>query len=140
MAGLVAAGHAGAATTARTSCAAVRAAARDATAEQVMFLFIRSGALNLQPGCAYDLVTSGVKKGHTRASFAAGRAPIARYRTRRPGAVTAELYTRVRLPDQVGSWVTLDGPDGPPHTYEIVLRKRQGRWLVDYWARAVGFT
>lgn len=102
-------------------------------------LFIRAGALNVQPGCAYDLVTSGVRKGHTRASFAAGTAPIARYRTSHPSKVVASLYPRVRLADQVGSWVTLDGPDGPPHTYEIVLLKRQGRWLVDYWARAVGF-
>ena len=105
-----------------------------------MVLFIRAGAVSVQPGCAYDLVTPSVRKGHSRASFAAGTAPIARYKTRHPGKVRAELYPRVRLADQVGSWVTLDGPDGPPHTYEIVLRKRQGRWLVDYWARAVGFT
>ena len=98
-----------------SSCAAVRAAARDATAEQVTVLFIRAGALNLQPGCAYDLVTSRVRKGHTGGSFAAGTAPMCATGPGRPGAVLAELYPRVRLPDQVGSWVTLDGPDGPPH-------------------------
>ncbi len=131
--------HRVAAASAASSCAAIQAEARRATPEQIIVLFIRSGALRLKPGCAYDLVTPSVRKGRTRAAFAAGTAPIAQYRTQRPGAVRAELFPRVRHSDQVGSWVTLDAPDVPPHTYEIVLRKRQGRWLVDYWARAVGF-
>jgi hypothetical protein len=124
---------------AASSCVRVRAEARTGTAEQVMLLFVTSGVLGVNPACAYDLVTPNVRKQATRAAFAAGKAPIAVYRTKRPKSVLARYLPRVKLSDQVGSWITLDAPDQPPRTFEIVLRKRSGRWLVDYWDRAVGF-
>ncbi len=47
---------------------------------------------------------------------------------------------RVKLYDQVGSWITLDAPDLPPRTFEIVLRRLGAdAGFVDYWDRAVGF-
>ena len=65
---------------------------------------------------------------------------MASYATSKPKAVTLQLTPRVRLADQVGSWITLDAPDRKPRTFEIVLLKRNGHWLVDYWAHAVGFS
>jgi hypothetical protein len=116
----------------------VRAEARTGTAEQVAVLFITSGVLRQSPGCAYDLVTPKLRGSRTRAAFASGKAVLA-YQTRKPKGVTLQLTPRVRLSDQVGSWITLDAPDRKPRTFEIVLLKRGGRWLVDYWAHAVGF-
>ncbi len=121
------------------ACAKVRAEARKATPDEVAILFVTSGVLRQNPGCAYDLVTPTLRKGRTRATFAAGKA-LAPYLTRKPKAVTAQLTPRVRLSTEVGSWITLDAPDQKPHTFEIVLRKRDGHWLVDYWAHAVGFS
>lgn len=120
------------------SCAKVRAEARTGTPEEVAILFITSGVLRQNPGCAYDLVTPALRKSMTRTAFATGKA-VAPYRTSKPKALTVQLTPRVRLSDQVGSWITLDAPDRKPRTFEIVLRKRGGRWLVDYWAHAVGF-
>ena len=119
------------------SCANVRAEARTATADEVAILFVTTGVLRQNPGCAYDLVTPALRKSRTRATFAAGKA-IVPYVTRKPKAVTAQLTPRVRLSTEAGSWITLDAPDQKPHTFEIVLRKREGHWLVDYWAHAVG--
>lgn len=121
------------------SCATVRAEARTGTAEEVAILFITSGVLRQSPGCAYDLVTVGLRKSRPRKTFAAGKA-VASYATSKPKAVTLQLTPRVRLADQVGSWITLDAPDRKPRTFEIVLLKRNGHWLVDYWAHAVGFS
>lgn len=120
------------------SCAKVRADARTGTPEDVAVLFITSAVLRLSPDCAYDLVTPALLGKRTRKAFAAGRG-VAPYATSRPRAVTFRLAPRVRLLDQVGSWITLAAPDRKPRTFEIVLRKRGGRWLVDYWAHAVGF-
>jgi hypothetical protein len=120
------------------SCARVRTEARTGTAEEVAILFITSGVLRQNPGCAYDLVTSRLRKSRDRSVFAAGKA-VSPYLTKKPKAVTLDLTPRVRLADQVGSWITLDAPDRKPRTFEIVLLKRNGRWLVDYWAHAVGF-
>jgi hypothetical protein len=122
-----------------SACARVRSEARTGTPEQVMFLFVRTGVLRVDPACAYDLVTARFRKKATRATFAAGKAHIAPYRTKRPTDVLADYVPRTRLPDQAGSWITLDAPDLKPRTFEIVLQKRNGRWLVDYWAVAVGF-
>ena len=133
----LAAGTASAASGA-SSCARVRAEARTGTAEQVAVLFITSGVLRQNPGCAYDLVTSGLRKSRNRAAFASGKA-VAAFPTRKPKKVSLELTPRVRLSDQVGSWITLAAPDRKARTFEIVLLKRDGRWLVDYWAHAVGF-
>lgn len=135
---VAAAGGVASAAPGAASCAKVRAEARTGTAEEVALLFITTGVLRVNPGCAYDLVTADLRKRRTRAAFVTGKA-VAPYLTRRPKAVTAQLTPRVRLSDQVGSWITLDAPDRKPRTFEIVLRKRDGRWLVDYWAHAVGF-
>ena len=121
-----------------TSCAGVRTEARTGTPEEVAILFITSGVLRQNPACAYDLVTGGMRKSRTRAAFASGKA-VTPYVTRKPKQVTLELTPRVRLSNQVGSWITLDAPDRKARTFEIVLLKRDGRWLVDYWAYAVGF-
>jgi hypothetical protein len=120
------------------SCAKVRSEARSGTPEDVTILFITSGVLRQNPGCAYDLVTAAYRKRRARSVFAAGRAVLP-YLTKKPKAVTLGLTPRVRLADQVGSWITLDAPDRKPRTFEIVLLKRDGRWLVDYWAHAIGF-
>ncbi len=128
----------GSAASGASSCARVRAEARTGTPEEVAILFITSGVLRQNPGCAYDLVTSGLRKSRTRAVFASGKA-VASFPTRKPKKVSLELTPRVRLSDQVGSWITLAAPDRKARTFEIVLLKRNGRWLVDYWARAVGF-
>jgi hypothetical protein len=120
------------------TCAKVRAEARTGTPEEVAILFITSGVLRINSGCAYDLVTPALRKTRPRAAFVSGEA-VTVYRTSRPKAVTAQFTPRVRLSNQVGSWITLDAPDRKPRTFEIVLRKRDGRWLVDYWAHAVGF-
>jgi hypothetical protein len=116
----------------------VRTEARTGTSEEVAILFITASVLRQNPGCAYDLVTRGLRKSRPRTAFASGKA-FAPYLTRKPKAVTLQLTPRVRLADQVGSWITLDAPDRKPRTFEIVLLKRDGRWLVDYWAHAVGF-
>jgi hypothetical protein len=128
----------GSAASVASSCAGVRTEARTGTPEEVAILFITSGVLRQNPGCAYDLVTSGLRKSRTRAVFASGKA-VASFPTRKPKRVSLELTPRVRLSDQVGSWITLAAPDRKARTFEIVLLKRNGRWLVDYWARAVGF-
>ncbi len=133
-----AAGVAAGDVTAASSCAKVHAEARTGTAEDVAFLFITSGVLRQRPECAYDLATPELRNGRTRAAFAQAKG-LATYVTRKPKAVTADLVPRVRLSTEVGSWITLDAPDRKPRTFEIVLRKRDGHWLVDYWARAVGF-
>lgn len=122
-----------------SSCTRVRAEARTGTPEEVTVLFVTSGVLQQNPGCAYDLVTVAFRKSRSRSVFAAGKA-VSPYLTKKPKAVTLGLTPRVRLSDQVGSWITLDAPDRKARTFEIVLRKRDGRWLVDYWAHAVGFT
>jgi len=136
--GLAAGSAATAAAAPEASCAGVRAEARTGTADEVAILFITSGVLRVNPGCAYDLVTPALRKNRPRSAFVAGKA-VAVYPTSRPRAVTAQFTPRVRLSNQVGSWITLDAPDRKPRTFEIVLRKRDGRWLVDYWAHAVGF-
>jgi hypothetical protein len=128
----------GSAAAGASSCARVRAEARSGTPEEVAVLFITSGVLRQNPGCAYDLVTTGLRKSRTRAVFASGKA-VTPYPTRKPKKVSLELTPRVRLSDQVGSWITLAAPDRKARTFEIVLLKRDGRWLVDYWAHAVGF-
>ncbi|MGZ8687340.1 MAG: hypothetical protein ACXWZP_02810 [Gaiellaceae bacterium] len=135
----LAVGSAAGTAAAATSCAKVRAEARTGSAEEVAFLFITSGVLRQNPGCAYDLVTPALRKNRSRTAFTTGKGGLATYVTRKPNAVTADLTPRVRLSTEVGSWITLDAPDRKPRTFEIVLRKRDGRWLVDYWARAVGF-
>ena len=135
-AGLVA--QASSAASLSPSCKRVQREARTGTAEQVAVLFITSTVLRQNPGCTFDLVTRNLRKSRTRAALASGKA-VAAFPTKKPRRVTLELTPRVRLADQVGSWITLAAPDRKARTFEIVLLKREGRWLVDYWDRAVGF-
>ena len=124
---------------ASTPCTKLRAAARSGTAEDVIMLFINLGALQVNPACAYDLVTPRFRKNMTRAGFASRKPPFVHYRTNNVASVTAAYIPRVKLVDQVGSWITLDAADRKPTTFEIVALKQHGLWLVDYWNLAVGF-
>jgi hypothetical protein len=112
-------------------CAAVAREARSATAAEMAVLYVRERVLRLgDPRCRQLLETAAFRRRYPQ---------IDRYETAKPRQVRARITNRVDLVDQNGSWVTLDGPDAPELTYEIVLVRRDGRWLVDYWARAVGF-
>lgn len=121
------------------ACPPVPRGGSRAAADEVGRLFVRSAVLGQNPACSYDLVTANVRRGRSRARWAAGDLPFARVRTRLPQSVQATLIPRVNLTDQIGSWLVLAPRDGAEQTFELVLLLRGGRWLVDYWGPVPGF-
>ena len=81
---------------------------------------------------AYDLSTPTLRGGMTRAQWLTGSIPVAPY----PGRDThvGRWQPTFITPDSVGLHVILhpkEGADVGPQSYNIVVRKVDGRWLVD---------
>jgi hypothetical protein len=102
--------------------------------EAVASAFVRTAVLRVDPGCSFDLVTPALRQGMTRREWSSGTIPVQPY----PTALldTLEIVTRV-YEDGVAlraAWVDLSSADLGAWSFELVLERRDGRWLVSYWA------
>jgi hypothetical protein len=104
--------------------------------------FVREGVARRNVGAAYDLVTPAFRGGSTRAEWRNGHSPIYAYPAPKgpvanawhldysyPGYVQLALMLASRHARKVG-----------PVIFQIELRQRWGRWLVDSFAPIATFT
>jgi len=103
---------------------------RDVTA--TLDAFVVAGVERKDLSRAYDLSTPTLRGGLTREQWLTGSIPVAPY----PGREThvGRWQPTFITPDSVGLHVILhpeEGADVGPQSYNIVVRKVNGRWLVD---------
>jgi hypothetical protein len=103
---------------------------RDVTA--TLDAFVVAGVERKDLSRAYDLSTPTLRGGLTREQWLTGSIPVAPY----PGREThvGRWQPTFITPDSIGLHVILhpeEGADVGPQSYNIVVRKLNGRWLVD---------
>jgi len=98
--------------------------------------FVATAVLRVDTVCSYDLVTREFRQGLTREAWAGGTIPVIPFHTRLPGRVRVETLPRDADAGQAASLVLMSSPDIGDYTFEVVLVRRAGRWLVDYWNAA----
>ena len=98
--------------------------------------FVATAVLRVDTACSYDLVTREFRQGLTREAWAGGTIPVIPYHTKLPGQVRVETLPRAAAAGQAASLVLMSSPDIGDYTFEVVLVRRAGRWLVDYWNAA----
>jgi len=95
-----------------------------------------AAVLRVDTACSYDLVTQEFRQGMTREAWAAGTIPVIPFHTKLPGQTQVETLPRAADAGQRASLVLLSSPDIGGYAFEVVLVRRTGRWLVDYWNAA----
>jgi hypothetical protein len=98
--------------------------------------FVATAVLRVDTVCSYDLVTREFRQGLTREAWAGGTIPVIPFHTKLPGQVRVETLPRDADAGQAASLVLMSSPDIGDYTFEVVLVRRAGRWLVDYWNAA----
>jgi hypothetical protein len=98
--------------------------------------FVATAVLRVDTVCSYDLVTNEFRQGLTREAWAGGTIPVIPFHTRLPGQVRVETLPREADAGRHASLVLLSSPDIGDYAFEVVLVRRAGRWLVDYWNAA----
>ena len=98
--------------------------------------FVATAVLRVDTICSYDLVTRQLRQGMTREAWAAGTIPVIPFHTKLPGQTRVETLPRDADTGHRASLVLMSSPDIGDYTFEVVLVRRAGRWLVDYWNAA----
>ena len=75
-------------------------------------------------------------RSRTAAKVFAGTIPVIPFHTKLPGQTHVETLPRAADAGQRASLVLLSSPDIGGYAFEVVLVRRTGRWLVDYWNAA----
>ena len=115
-------------------CRAVPAGTGAASAEEVQRRFVQTAVVRRYEVCSYDLVTSYMHAGLTRADWATGNIPVQPFPTSDPASVVASFRPREDRAGFRASYVELESADLGRATFEVVVVARGGRWLVSYWA------
>jgi len=96
--------------------------------------FVRTAVLRVDTVCSFDLVAPALRQGMTKRQWASGAIPVQPY----PTALLATLEVATRVYDQRetlrAALVELSSADLGAWAFEVVLERRDGRWLVSYWA------
>lgn len=108
------------------------------SAREVGAMFVRTAVVRRNTICSYDLVTPTLRQGLSRREWQTGNIPVQPFPTEYPEDLRAEVVPSVTLASERGTWVTLEAADLGRAVFELVVVKRDGRWLVDYWAPAPG--
>ena len=98
--------------------------------------FVATAVLRVDTVCSYDLVTREFRQGLTREAWAGGTIPVIPFHTKLPGQTRVETLPRDADAGRRASIVLLSSPDIGDYAFEVVLVRRAGRWLVDYWNAA----
>ena len=98
--------------------------------------FVATAVLRVDTVCSYDLVTREFRQGLTREAWADGTIPVIPFHTKLPGQTRVETLPRDADAGRRASIVMLSSPDIGDYAFEVVLVRRAGRWLVDYWNAA----
>lgn len=98
--------------------------------------FVATAVLRVDTVCSYELVTQEFRQGLTREAWAGGTIPVIPFHTKLPGRVRVETLPRDADAAHRASIVLLSSPDIGGYAFEVVLVRRAGRWLVDYWNAA----
>ena len=98
--------------------------------------FVATAVLRVDTVCSYDLVTREFRQGLSREAWAAGTIPVIPFHTALPGQVRVETLPRDAAAGARASLVLLSSPDIGDYAFEVVLVRKAGRWLVDYWNAA----
>jgi len=98
--------------------------------------FVATAVLRVDTACSYDLVTREFRQGLTREAWAGGTIPVIPFHTKLPGQARVETLPRDADAGRRASLVLLSSPDIGDYAFEVVLVRRAGRWLVDYWNAA----
>ena len=115
-------------------CRTVPAGTDAASAEEVQRRFVQTAVVRRYEVCSYDLVTSYMHAGLTRADWATGNIPVQPFPTSDPASVVASFRPREDRAGFRASYVELESADLGRATFEVVVVARGGRWLVSYWA------
>lgn len=115
-------------------CRAVPAGTDAASAEEVQRRFVNTAVVRRYEVCSYDLVTTYMHAGLTRADWATGNIPVQPFTTSDPNGVVARFRPREGRAGLRASYVELEAADTGRATFELVVVARGGRWLVSYWA------
>jgi len=106
------------------------------TAAAVRDRFVATAVLRVDTVCSYDLVTENLRQGLSRSAWAGGTIPVIPFHTVQKGQVQVEATPRDADPGERASIVLMSAPDIGSYAFEVVLVRRAGRWLVDYWNAA----
>jgi hypothetical protein len=106
------------------------------TAVAVRDRFVATAVLRVDTVCSYDLVTATLRQGLSRAAWSGGTIPVIPFHTVRKDDVSVETMPRPADPGARASLVLMSAPDIGSYAFEVVLVRRAGRWLVDYWNAA----
>ena len=105
-----------------------------ASAAEVQRRFVRTAVVRRHEVCSYDLVTTYMHDGLTRAAWATGNIPVQPFLSSDPASIAMRIRPREQGATQRSSYVELVAADTGRTTFEVVVVARGGRWLVSYWA------
>ena len=106
----------------------------NASPEAVRDQFVATAVLRRRTACSYELVTTRMRQGLSRAAWRGGSIPVVPFPTAAPRTFDMQVFPKRRGPAIRNSVVVLSAQDLGEAAFEVVLVRRGARWLVDYWA------